>query len=68
MKLTSREDEVLGFIQWCIEDCRRPPTYKEIREHIGVASDNSVYKILSKLEDKGFIVRDPRTARNIQLL
>ena len=43
------------------------PTLREMREHFGVSSDNSVLKHLKALEEKGFITKDD-TPRGIKIL
>lgn len=45
----------------------KSPTLREMREHFGVTSDNSILKHLKALEEKGFIKKDD-TPRGIQLL
>ena len=43
------------------------PTIREMREHFGVSSDNSILKHLKALEEKGYIQKDD-TPRGIGLL
>lgn len=45
----------------------KSPTLREMREHFGVTSDNSILKHLKALEDKGMIEKDD-TPRGIKLL
>lgn len=43
------------------------PTLKEMREHFGVSSDNSILKHLKALEEKGYLQKDD-TPRGIKML
>jgi len=68
--LTKREKQVLDFIQNFILTRGYPPTIREIAEGIGI-SLNSIYSIqrcLYGLERKGFIKRNRRKPRGIELL
>lgn len=65
--LSEKQDLVLAFIEQFQLDNGYSPTIREIKEHIGVQSDNSVLKHLKALEQKGYIEKDP-TARGIKIL
>ena len=67
MNLTDRQQQVLDFIEGFQLENGKSPTLKEIKEHIGVSSDNSVLKHLAALEKKGCIEKDD-TPRGIKLL
>jgi len=45
----------------------KSPTLREMREHFGVRSDNSILKRLKALEEKGYLEKDD-TPRGIKLL
>ena len=65
-ELPLRQCQVLRFIERRIaEGC--PPTVREIRDHLGVASTFGVHCHLNALERKGLIHRVPDQARNIRL-
>ncbi|MDB6128932.1 MAG: lexA [Verrucomicrobiales bacterium] len=65
--LTQRQDEIYQFLLDQREQHGVCPTQEEIREHFGFSSLNSVQEHLRLLEQKGFIKRNPRKARSIQL-
>jgi repressor LexA len=65
--LTSRQEQVLNFIEEYQLDHGKSPTIREIKEFLDVSSDNSVLKHLKALEKKGFIEKDD-TPRGIKLL
>jgi repressor LexA len=66
--LKGKQGEIYSFIVEYFRDHDRPPTNREIGEHVGVKSTGHVDYHLTVLEKKGLIARDPNTARGIQLL
>lgn len=70
MILTKRQKEVLDFIQQFILTRGYPPTIREIAEGLNLGINNiySIQRHLKVLEEKGFIKRNPRKPRGIELL
>ena len=66
--LTERQNDVFEFIRRCIRDRRMPPTIQEIGAELGLRSPNAVVKLLKALERKGYIEREPRTARGLRIV
>ena len=64
---TEKQGQYLSFISQFIKHHGHPPVIDDIEKHFGVTS-TSVYRMLAKLEEKGFIERRPKGARSIQLL
>lgn len=65
--LTEKQEAVLKFIEEYQLSYGKSPTLREMREHFGVSSDNSILKHLKALQEKGHIQKDD-TPRGIQLL
>lgn len=65
--LTEKQEAVLNFIEEYQLSYGKSPTLREMREHFGVSSDNSILKHLNALKEKGFIEKDD-TPRGIGLL
>lgn len=65
--LTEKQEAVLKFIEEYQMNYGGSPTLKEMREHFGVSSDNSILKHLKALEEKGFLQKDD-TPRGIKML
>lgn len=65
--LTEKQEAVLRFIEAYQLEFGKSPTLREMREHFGVSSDNSILKHLKALENKGFLQKDD-TPRGIGLL
>jgi repressor LexA len=66
-ELTEIQQAVLAYIRQTIAESSRPPTMREIAEHMGCRSDNSAYQYLKALERKGVLQLDGRS-RGINLL
>ena len=64
---TPKQGQYLAYIYAYTRLHRRPPAESEMREYFRVAP-NSVHQMVLTLERGGFIKRQPRTARSIELL
>lgn len=65
--ITEKQQAVLQFIEDYQLQFGKSPTLREMREHFGVSSDNSILKHLKALEEKGYLNKDD-TPRGIGLL
>lgn len=65
-RLTKRQQQVLDFIQECIEERGYPPTMREIGEAMGIRSTNGVNDHLKALERKGYLTRQTLKSRALQ--
>ena len=65
--LTQRQNRAYDFIEQYLDRHQKPPTLQEIGDALDIASTNGVYKLLGKLEKKGWIEREKHKARSIQL-
>lgn len=65
--LTQNQRRVFLFIKRMIEKYNISPTIREIMDHFGYTSPNSVYRYLNELEIKGYIYRRRNAARGIIL-
>lgn len=66
-ELTKKQKAVLDYIEDYQYNFGKSPTFKEMREHFNVASDNSILKHLNGLKTKGYLMKDP-TPRGIKML
>lgn len=66
--LTERQRDVLGHVMLFTKAKGYPPTLRELRELLGVASTQGVSDHLRALERKGAIRVDPKVARGIVVL
>lgn len=63
-----RQKKVLNFIKEFLREKGYPPSVREIGKAVGLKSSSTVHGYLARLEDEGFIKRDPTKPRAIDLL
>lgn len=66
--LSKRQQEILNFICGEIERKGYPPSVREIGEAVGLSSSSTVHAHLEKLQELGYIRRDPTKPRAIEVL
>jgi Mn-dependent DtxR family transcriptional regulator len=64
---TPKQGQYLAFIHLYTRLHRRPPAEADMQQYFRVSSP-SVHQMVLTLERQGFIRRQPRTARSIELL
>ncbi|AJK88857.1 transcriptional repressor LexA [Lysinibacillus fusiformis] len=67
-KVSKRQEDILAFIKDEVRAKGYPPSVREIGEAVGLASSSTVHGHLARLEQKGFIRRDPTKPRAIEIL
>jgi repressor LexA len=67
-ELSSRQAEIMVYIEDYIREYRRPPTNREIGTQFGIRSTGHVDYHLHALEERGFITREARRSRSIRVL
>lgn len=67
-ELTARQQSILQFIKKNLNEKGYPPSVREIGEAVGLASSSTVHGHLERLQQKGFIRRDPTKPRALELL
>ncbi|SMC62393.1 transcriptional repressor LexA [Sporomusa malonica] len=66
--LNTRQKQILKYIKETLRSKGYPPSVREIGEAVGLSSSSTVHSYLSKLEEMGFIRRDPTKPRAIDVL
>jgi len=66
--LTPRQKKILETIQASVSTNGYPPSMREIGDTVGLASLSSVTHQLSQLEKMGYIRRDPKRPRAMEIL
>ncbi len=66
-ELTKRQSEIYQFIKHIVQTKGYPPSVREIGLAVGLASSSTVHGHLSRLEEKGYIKRDPAKPRAIEI-
>lgn len=66
--LTYREAAIVDFIKKNVRLKGYPPSVREIGLAVGLKSSSTVHGYLKRLEEKGFIRRDPTKPRAVELM
>ena len=66
-ELTDRQKAILDFISEATRSKGYPPSIREISAHFGIQSTQGVLRHIDALEKKGFLKRDSRSARALQV-
>lgn len=67
-KLSEKQKLILKFLKQEILNKGYPPSVREICNAVGLKSTSTVHGHLEKLEDKGYIRRDPTKPRAIEII
>lgn len=66
--ITKRQKELLLIIYQYIKDTGYPPTFAEMKDRLGVASNQSIIDLLAKLEKQRILKKNESAARGIAIL
>ncbi|MGC1270916.1 MAG: transcriptional repressor LexA [Croceibacterium sp.] len=66
--LTAKQHELLLFIQRKLEDTGISPSFEEMKEALDLKSKSGVHRLISALEERGFIRRLANRARALEVL
>jgi len=66
-RLTPRQQTIFDYIKDEVSKKGYPPSVREIGEAVGLRSSSTVHAHLEKLEQKGYIRRDPTKPRAIEI-
>jgi repressor LexA len=64
--LTAKQKKLLDFINSYFKENSIYPTYEEMKNALHIKSKSSIHKLISSIEERGFIERIPHKARAIQ--
>lgn len=66
--LTAKQHELLLFIQRKLEETGISPSFEEMKDALDLRSKSGVHRLISALEERGFIRRLPNRARALEVL
>ena len=66
--LTKKQKQVLSYIKTYTEKKEYAPSLEEIQKHFKFASVSTAYHYVNKLEQEGYIAKDPNQPRGIKIL
>ena len=66
--LTAKQHELIRFIQQRLEETGISPSFEEMKEALDLRSKSGVHRLISALEERGFLRRLPNRARALEVL
>ncbi len=66
--LTKKQKELLDYLTTHAEKHEVPPSFDEMRDALGLASKSGIHRLVSGLEERGYIRRLANRARAIEIL
>jgi repressor LexA len=66
--LTRKQHELLAYIQDRLSETGVSPSFEEMKEALALKSKSGVHRLISALEERGFIRRLPNRARALEVL
>ena len=65
--LTPKQKELLLFINERLKESGVPPSYDEMKEALDLRSKSGIHRLITALEERGFIRRLPHRARALEV-
>ena len=65
--LTKKQRDLLVFIHERLQDDDVPPSFEEMKEALGLKSKSGIHRLISGLEERGYIQRLPHRARALEI-
>ncbi|AMG74321.1 MULTISPECIES: transcriptional repressor LexA [Sphingopyxis] len=66
--LTAKQHELLHFIQQRLDASGISPSFEEMKDALGLKSKSGIHRLISALEERGFLRRLPNRARALEVL
>src|SRR5438128_1569782 len=66
--LTRKQNELLLFINKRLNDAGVSPSFDEMKEALRLKSKSGIHRLITGLEERGFLRRLPHRARALQVL
>jgi len=66
--LTRKQHELLLFIHERLKESGIPPSFDEMKEALDLASKSGIHRLITALEERGFIRRLPNRARALEVV
>lgn len=66
--LTSKQKELLIFINNRVRETGVPPSFDEMKEALDLRSKSGIHRLITALEERGFIRRLPHRARALEII
>src|SRR6476659_3792448 len=66
--LTTKQKELLMFIHERLKETGVPPSFDEMKEALDLKSKSGIHRLITALEERGFVRRLPHRARAMEIV
>ena len=66
--LTRKQFELLRFVHERLKETGVPPSFDEMKDALDLRSKSGIHRLITALEERGFIRRLPNRARAIEVI
>ena len=66
--LTSKQSQLLNYVNTCIKDNGVAPSFDEMRDALDLKSKSGIHRLITALEERGFIRRLANKARALEVV
>jgi repressor LexA len=66
--LTAKQKELLIYIHKCVQDSGVPPCFDEMKAALDLRSKSGIHRLITALEERGFVRRLPHRARALEII
>lgn len=66
--LTTKQHDLLMFIYTRLKETGVPPSFEEMKEALGLKSKSGIHRLITALEERGFLRRLPHRARALEII
>jgi repressor LexA len=66
--LTAKQKELLLYINKCVQETGVPPSFDEMKAALDLRSKSGIHRLITALEERGFVRRLPHRARALEII
>lgn len=66
--LTAKQKELLIYIHKCVQESGVPPSFDEMKLALDLKSKSGIHRLITALEERGFVRRLPHRARALEII
>ncbi len=66
--LTSKQKDLLLYIHKCVQESGVPPSFDEMKAALDLRSKSGIHRLITALEERGFVRRLPHRARALEII
>ncbi|MFV0295710.1 MAG: transcriptional repressor LexA [Hyphomicrobiaceae bacterium] len=66
--LTAKQKELLLYINKCVQETGVPPSFDEMKAALELRSKSGIHRLITALEERGFVRRLPHRARALEII